>query len=80
MVDFLPGSLDEQIAKGYGHDAPAPTINLETVETGKKCVKCGGEIVIRNSHRFPYDLVIECKNCKKRYKVPQSLHKEKLEQ
>ena len=45
------------------------TINLETVETGKKCVKCGGEIVIRNSHRFPYDLVIECKNCKKRYKV-----------
>jgi excinuclease UvrABC ATPase subunit len=45
------------------------TINLETVNTGKKCAKCSGEIVIRNSHRFPYDLVIECKNCKKRYKV-----------
>lgn len=45
------------------------SINLETVRTDKKCTKCGGQIIIRNSHRFPYEVVIECQNCKKKYKV-----------
>lgn len=45
------------------------SISLETVGTGKKCVKCGGDIIIRNAHRFPYEIIIECKTCKKRYKV-----------
>ena len=48
MVDFLPGSLDEQIAKGYGHDAPAPTINLDKhgvtdKELQKKIAKAAAE-------------------------------------
>ncbi len=37
--------------------------------TGKTCVKCGGEIIMRYSHRFPFDAIIECLKCKKKYKL-----------
>lgn len=46
-----------------------PEITLKIEHTGKKCVKCAGEIIIRNARRWPHDLIIECQNCKKKYKL-----------
>lgn len=44
-------------------------ITFKIEHTGKKCSKCNGEIIIRNARRWPHDLIIECQNCKKKYKL-----------
>lgn len=55
------------------------SISLEKTKTGKKCVKCGNEIIMRNSHRFPYDIIIECSYCHKKYKLEVSTGHEKVD-
>ena len=44
-------------------------MELKTEKTGKQCVKCGHDIVMRNAHRWPHDIIIECIYCHKKYKL-----------
>jgi hypothetical protein len=59
MDSFLPGSLDEQIAKAYGHDSPAPTI---TLKTSSKIEAINTELSISGEQNKMADL-LECLLC-----------------
>jgi hypothetical protein len=38
-------------------------IDLISQETKKPCPKCGKPLVVRNTLRFPYDLIEKCRGC-----------------